>query len=178
MTKTIMAIALIIFSGAVIAAALDEGEILFWRMAVSGIIAAGLGSAIFALMSKLFPPKMGIVVRVPDNELGISVSSVQAEAWGHAEEAGFHDLPEKGFFRSMALTMTEIAEAVEAYHKGTQYDMSEHQGLELTQLSEELADIVIRVADEAQTQGVDLETAIVKKMAYNVTRPRLHGKKN
>lgn len=43
-------------------------------------------------------------------------------------------------------------------------------------LPSELADIVIRAADMAYTEGIDLEEAILEKMAYNATRPHKHGK--
>ena len=48
---------------------------------------------------------------------------------------------------------------------------------ELTCLEEELADIVIRCLDTAETFGVDLERAIEAKHAYNGSRPRKHGGK-
>lgn len=41
----------------------------------------------------------------------------------------------------------------------------------------ELADVVIRVLDFCYTEGIDLETIIEEKLAYNATRARLHGKK-
>lgn len=42
-------------------------------------------------------------------------------------------------------------------------------------LPSELADIVIRVFDLAGSLSIDLETAIVEKMAFNATRPHRHG---
>ena len=41
----------------------------------------------------------------------------------------------------------------------------------------ELADIVIRVADLAGHEGIDLAAAIEQKMRYNETRPHRHGGK-
>jgi NTP pyrophosphatase (non-canonical NTP hydrolase) len=40
----------------------------------------------------------------------------------------------------------------------------------------ELADAIIRICDLSAYWGIDLETAIEQKMAFNRTRPRMHGK--
>lgn len=41
----------------------------------------------------------------------------------------------------------------------------------------ELADVVIRAFDFADEAGIDLAAIIDEKLAYNQTRPHLHGKK-
>lgn len=41
----------------------------------------------------------------------------------------------------------------------------------------ELADVVIRVLDFCHTEGIDLQSIIEEKLAYNASRERLHGKK-
>jgi hypothetical protein len=41
----------------------------------------------------------------------------------------------------------------------------------------ELADAVIRIADLCGYLGIDLDTVISEKMAYNETRPFKHGKR-
>jgi hypothetical protein len=41
----------------------------------------------------------------------------------------------------------------------------------------ELADIVIRIRDTAQSLGIDLEAAIAEKHEYNKSRPYQHGRK-
>jgi hypothetical protein len=41
----------------------------------------------------------------------------------------------------------------------------------------ELADIVIRVLHFSGKHGIDIEKAVVEKMAYNESRPYLHGGK-
>ena len=65
----------------------------------------------------------------------------------------------------LMLVTTEVAEAAEAVRHGDQENFGE-----------ELADIVIRVMDLAEATGVNLEQAIVNKMAVNVGRPLMHGK--
>jgi NTP pyrophosphatase (non-canonical NTP hydrolase) len=47
---------------------------------------------------------------------------------------------------------------------------------ELKSFEMELADAVIRIADLAESQGIDLEWQISKKLEYNQTRPQKHGK--
>lgn len=42
---------------------------------------------------------------------------------------------------------------------------------------EELADVIIRVFDEAEFRGIDLGKAIALKHKYNLSRPFRHGKK-
>jgi NTP pyrophosphatase (non-canonical NTP hydrolase) len=41
----------------------------------------------------------------------------------------------------------------------------------------ELADVVIRILDYAETRGIDLERIIVEKLDYNATRASMHGGK-
>ena len=44
-------------------------------------------------------------------------------------------------------------------------------------VASELADTVIRIADMCGALGIDLEAAIVAKVAYNAGRPYRHGGK-
>jgi len=46
----------------------------------------------------------------------------------------------------------------------------------LTNEEEELADIVIRLADYCGWRGIDLGRVILAKMEYNTKRPHMHGK--
>ena len=65
----------------------------------------------------------------------------------------------------LALITSEVGEAVEALR------VPDEAGLE-----EELADIVIRVMDLAGARHLNLEAAMLAKMAKNDNRPWLHGK--
>ncbi len=80
---------------------------------------------------------------------------------------------EKGWWREprylpelLCLVHAEVSECLEAYRRNNS------KGVE-----EELADIVIRVFDIAQANGIDLEQAIIKKHNYNKTRSYRHGNK-
>ena len=71
---------------------------------------------------------------------------------------------EIGILSRLALIVSEVSEAVDAL-----VDDPDN-------LSEELADIVIRVADLARGIDVELGLAIVAKSVKNESRSRLHGK--
>ncbi len=47
----------------------------------------------------------------------------------------------------------------------------------LTSAEEEVADEIIRALDKAEAHGVDVAKAVATKMAYNASRPFLHGGK-
>lgn len=65
----------------------------------------------------------------------------------------------------LMLVVGEVSEAHEALRKEDEENFAE-----------ELADIVIRVADLAGGLGIDLEAEILKKMDENRARPWKHGK--
>jgi NTP pyrophosphatase (non-canonical NTP hydrolase) len=95
---------------------------------------------------------------------------LQREAWEIAEESGFHEGDVEGEDdRSrgtiLALIHSEVSEALEADREGDE---------EL--YAEELADIVIRVLDHAETEDIDLESEIEEKNATNRGREHKHGK--
>jgi hypothetical protein len=79
----------------------------------------------------------------------------------------------------------EIAEFWESFRAGTldtECDKAEKMralGLPvLTCAEEEVADQLIRVLDKAEAFRVDVARAVAAKMAYNASRPALHGNKN
>lgn len=81
------------------------------------------------------------------------------------------DVVEPSPLECVALIHTELSEAVEAYRDGKM------EPGERGWFGEELADAVLRILDLAAALGIDLEDEIVRKMAYNWTRPRRHGGK-
>lgn len=94
----------------------------------------------------------------------MDIRSLVKTAHENALSKGFWDGTAALIPVKLALIMSEGAEALEAHRK--------EYGRE--QFAEELADIVIRVADLAGGLDIDLQAAIEKKVAKNSDRPHLH----
>jgi len=76
--------------------------------------------------------------------------------------------------RFIALTHSELSEALEAYRHGN--PPSDHIP-EFSGVEEEMADVVIRVMDHGQARGYRVAEAILAKMKFNADRPMKHGGK-
>lgn len=108
-------------------------------------------------------------------------------------EKGFHQ-KEKNIGEVLMLIVSELSEALDAHRKDKFFD---HDGFieELETYArggevragffagavkdtfeDELADVVLRVADLCGMLDIDLETHIKAKMRYNASRPYKHGK--
>lgn len=93
------------------------------------------------------------------------INKLCKQAYETAKSKGWHDEDiAVGIF--LALIHSEVSEAVEADRKGDDDNFVE-----------ELADICIRTFDLCGLMGIDLESAILKKMEYNKSRPHRHGNK-
>ena len=95
----------------------------------------------------------------------ITIRGWQEEIHANAVNKGFWD-EERSIPEMLCLIHSEVSECLEVYRGG-------HDGT----IGEELADTVIRVMDMAEGLGIDLQTEINNKHQYNLTRPRMHGKK-
>lgn len=99
------------------------------------------------------------------------LTHLQHLAWAIAEDKGFHEGDEAGEdnrsrAKILALIHSEVSEALEADREGDD---------EL--YAEELADIVIRVLDHAESEGINLEEEVERKMEINEEREHKHGKR-
>jgi len=68
----------------------------------------------------------------------------------------------------IALMHSELSECLEALRENNWNDKGN--------VSEELADCLIRIFDFCGGRKIDIETAIQRKMEYNKHRPYKHGK--
>ena len=127
----------------------------------------------------------------------MTIHEMQQQAYALAEDKGLHtDLreeePRQATLVRLALMHTEVTEALNELTEPLlalmHLLMLHRQISQATQIvkkqllpeardafAAELADIVIRTGDLAGCVGVDLQQAIVKKMAFNATRPYQFG---
>lgn len=125
----------------------------------------------------------------------MNIKDIAKEIHQNARDKGFWD-KERNVGELLMLVTSELAEALEAHRKGRFADLLQfahdrigpafHEQSTTKQAFEEhikdtfedeIADAVIRLFDLAEGMGIDLETHIMLKLAYNKTRERLHGKK-
>lgn len=110
----------------------------------------------------------------------MTLTELVQKAHGTALEKGWWDgmspadieraIPEK-----LCLIHSEVSEALESF-RNREADWILPNGKPVG-LSSELADVVIRIADLCGAIGINLEDAVMLKMAYNETRSARHGGK-
>lgn len=110
-----------------------------------------------------------------ENPQDRSVANIQLVAHAIARESGwwkeYDEMPQqyrKHFIAGkIALMHSEVSEGLEGFRRRK---MDEHLPHRPSQ-EVEFADTIIRILDQAQELGFDIEGAIIEKMAYNSVRP-------
>ena len=97
----------------------------------------------------------------------MDIAALQQEAYEISASKGWHD-EERTFGEVIALVHSELSEALEEWRKPDR---------DWGKITEEFADVFIRLADSAETWGLNLTEAIAAKNAYNRTRKHRHGGK-
>lgn len=107
----------------------------------------------------------------------MNISELCNLAYKNSREKGFHDTPLLPL-EAFMLICSEVAEAAEEMRNGSPlyYFKETPIGAKPEGVAAELADVVIRVADYCGAHGINLEAAIIDKLAYNAKRAYKHGK--
>lgn len=112
-----------------------------------------------------------------------ALNELSRAAYDNATAKGFHDKDSqtsvvdnyKGWVANLHSEVSELWEAAKTDKLWKPCDKA-GDGCFLTCEEEELADIIIRVLDTAGARGINIGRAVLLKMAYNATRPHMHGK--
>lgn len=94
----------------------------------------------------------GFDIKFTENDMQINEIAARQFEW--VERMGWHN---KTVLEALALIASEVGEAVNECRGETPSE----------DFAEELADIILRTADLAQRQGIDLADAVKTKMAKN-----------
>lgn len=104
------------------------------------------------------------------------LSSLQTRAHTNSVNKGFWLHPQPpNLAEKLALIHSEVSEALEDLRNNHMQESTTPEGKPIG-FPSELADIVIRTLDLAEYLGVDLFRSLLKKMAFNESRPFKHNK--
>lgn len=109
-----------------------------------------------------------------------SLNELRDEIFQTAKDHGWYpEGTERSFGDLIALAHSELSEALEEFRSSgdvnAQYFNLDSVPRKMEGVPSELADVIIRVLDMCGFYGVDIEDAVLSKMAYNKTRSFRHG---
>ena len=115
-----------------------------------------------------------------EDVLNAEVSNIQSDVYMTACEKGWHD-EERTFGDIIALCHSELSEALEEFRKGREVGMvsfiADGGSGKPVGIPIELADCIIRILDYCGSKNINMQQAILTKLAYNKTRDHRHGGK-
>lgn len=108
------------------------------------------------------------------------IKKLVEEAHRIAIQKGWWDPYDRNVGELLLLCVCELSEAMEEFREGYPLDMVYYTDKNPTKpegFPIELADVILRLADLCGRYNIDIEKAIVTKLAYNTTRTKRHGNK-
>jgi len=112
---------------------------------------------------------------IPPRRPDPTLAELQADIKRWTIEKGWAD--DRSVGDLLMLMVSEVAEAYEEWRNHHEpNEVYVHAG-KPEGIPIELADVVIRILSFCSTYDVDLQDAVLRKMAYNETRPHRHGGK-